>query len=74
MTSKGTPTYETTDYVIINGLAAAGKMCGMLVTASVFFVLEPMPDDLWYFYVKEEAAEIADTLAYVANTGGQPPL
>jgi len=74
MSHKSKPTYETTDAVIVNNMQGATRMCKMLVTASVFFTVEPMPDDLWYFYVKEEAAGIADALAYAANTGGQEPI
>ena len=73
MTLQGKPTYEATHYAPVASLQNAIRMSKLLVEASVFFSMEPMPDDLWYFYVKEESSELLETLAYAANKGGQAP-
>jgi hypothetical protein len=70
-TSK--PTYDADHYVDVLGRRTAQKLCNLML--DVFFVVEPMPDNVWRFYVKEEAFEelkkkapIAWRFATISNT------
>ena len=51
---KGTPTYTATHYVEVVGTTEAHLVMNALLLNSVFFVVEPEPDGVWRYYVKEE--------------------
>ena len=52
---KGKPTYTPDNYLDIEDVFGASRLAYLLVDASIFFTMEPLPDDVYRFYVKEEA-------------------
>lgn len=67
---KGEPTYEATDYIDITGEHEASGTAFSMVSESMFFVVEPMPNNIFRFYVKEEAIS---RLMEIANHQGVVP-
>jgi len=54
---KSKPTYTPDHYVDVNTSFEAARLAYLLTDSSVFFTMEPMPDDVFRVYVKEEAIE-----------------
>lgn len=65
---EGKPTFEATHCEMIAGAQQAMKMSKLLIGASIFHVVEPLPDDNWMFFVKEEAAGLLKGFEIIANT------
>lgn len=53
--NKVTPTYTPDHYVDVQGASRAQTVCFFLADNSTFFTFEPMPDDVYRFFVKEES-------------------
>ena len=53
--NKGTPTYTADTYIDVTSQPRAQTVAFFLMDNSIFFTAEPMPEDVWRFYVKEEA-------------------
>lgn len=51
---NGTPTYTPDTYIDVCGEFYAQAAVFFLVKESVFFTVEPMPDDIFRFYMKAE--------------------
>ena len=51
---KGIPTYIGECYIDVDGERIAECVCLWLIKESVFFVVEPMPDNIYRFFTKEE--------------------
>ena len=60
---KGKPTYEATHFVEVFGHKEAVELCNQLIMASMFFVMEPMPECVYRFYVKEECVQPLPVMA-----------
>jgi hypothetical protein len=60
---EGKPTYEATRFVEVFGYKEAVELCNQLIMASIFFVMEPMPECVYRFYVKEECARPLPVMA-----------
>lgn len=54
------PTYIPTKGVEVMGRLVCMELSYGLTQASIFFAVEPMPDDYWAFYVKPEAVGVLE--------------
>jgi hypothetical protein len=63
---KGSPTYIGEYYVDIVGKVSTIHLSTLLINKNVFFIVEPMPDNIWRIYIKSEFCinflELASTL------------
>ena len=72
---KGKPTFDATHFITIIGASRAMKASKALIAASVFHTVEPLPEDHWNFYVKEEAVGTLEGIQKLVNGGktkGEP--
>lgn len=60
------PTFRATSGVEVYGFRGASTLSKLMVGASIFFAVEPMPNDLWMFFVKDEAVDQLVELAELA--------
>lgn len=60
------PTYIPTKGVEVRGRLVSMELSYALVQASIFYAVEPMPDEVWAFYVKEEAVPTLEAMHAVA--------
>lgn len=61
------PTYEATAGLKIFGHKETKALSSLLVASSIFFVVEPMPNNTWAFFVKNESIDILNSLKLVAT-------
>ena len=64
----GSPTHKPTRYVEIFGHRESRELSNLLIESSIAFTVEPMPQNFWRFYVKEEAITYVERMADVANS------
>jgi hypothetical protein len=66
MTGDDAATTET-HLALVTGEESAGRLAGKLVAASAWFSLAPMPDGIFAFTVKREAAVVALVQRHIAE-------
>jgi hypothetical protein len=65
------PTYIPTKGIEVLGRLVCMELSYILAQASIFFAVEPMPDDYWAFYVKEEAVPVLEQSLEVAKAAAK---
>ena len=61
------PTHQPEHGVRVRGRLVSMELAYALVQASIFFVVEPDPDEYWIFYVKKEAFHILERNIEIAK-------
>lgn len=54
VTQKGIPTYTGECYIDVGSKRMAECVCMWLIGENVFFIVEPMSDNIYRFFTKEE--------------------
>ena len=61
------PTYIPTKGVDVLGSLVCMELSYAMAQSGVFFAVEPMPDDVWSFYVKPEAVHVLERNLEIAK-------